>query len=1045
MIRRYLPVLLLCICFYNFSECFATVRIDSVHTTVSRCPNSGTITVFATTDKPPMLYSITAGPELRPYQSDSIFVGLFPGTYEITVTDVSGITATRNVIVKGSNYVVPDFSPTTKNPTCPNGSDGQIIGHPNDAMGRKPYSWVLTNINTGAVTAQATDTFNNLSTAQYTLRMYDSCQNFVTRTIYITNDDTVFRLMQSMNMTSAKIGCDSTRITFYFNSNKSSYNHPLKLTVYYNHTSVVHYVRPILWYTNYPVYGVNTFQIKDSIANFTYGNIFTFLLEDTCNFHMSSPVIHTPAYIFTVYLWYLDTASCTGNLGAILDLYHNVYPPNNYTYQTVKYPLSFTMLDVDSNKIVQSDTIYSGLINITPKVAGRNYLITIKDGCGQVYAFDTIWPVPGQVYVNYITYPGCIDSTAGKEIRMFGFGPGLKLEILSGPSFLRSTKSKYAYFDSIVYPKAFTHFQNGIVLTGNTYIVLYRSVLIKNLPMGTYSYRITDSCGHILNGSFTVFPNELTLLNHTFSFKKGCLGQNVLRFGMNSRNMTRSEIWIYNKDHFLRYHAGNNLPIFLDSLTSVDSGKYTIRINYDFGYAASPIDNNIDDCWIINDSVQIPSYERPSVSSYSIIYCNGNRYAELHPDSTKGIPPYQYEVISGPRTYSVQSSNVFNFIPPGDYVSRIIDACGNSNILNFGVDTLIFPPITKLGSSCLGGSVKLFYPSSPFFIYQWTKPDGSIYIGDTLIIQGVTSADTGAYNVTRYTNINNCKDTLMTTYHLTSNSGIVLSRVICAGQQVLQGTHVYTQPGTYFDTIPSPGCDTIYTLNLSVLPISLITIDTTICVGRNFQIGNHIYNIPGNYSDTLVAANSCDSIIILHLNIEQQISLQVSASRNIVPPGDTVQLLASSNVPVTFNWTSTATLNNDSIYNPIANINNPSWIYVQAIGAQAYHGCVNSDSVFIDIYHTCSASDVFIPNSFTPNNDGVNDIFKVRSSVLQSGLLRVYDRWGNKVFETNDLSKGWDGIYHGEPAVQDAYGYYFEGMCVNGETLFLKGNVTLLR
>src|SRR4051794_9891218 len=92
---------------FHFGKCFSTVTIDSIHTTISRCPNNGTITVFARTDKLPMLYSITAGPELRPYQSDSVFKGLFPGSYEVSVTDVIGETATRIAVIIGAGYTEP--------------------------------------------------------------------------------------------------------------------------------------------------------------------------------------------------------------------------------------------------------------------------------------------------------------------------------------------------------------------------------------------------------------------------------------------------------------------------------------------------------------------------------------------------------------------------------------------------------------------------------------------------------------------------------------------------------------------------------------------------------------------------------------------------------------------------------------------------------------------------------------------------------------------------------------------------------------------------
>ena len=84
-----------------------------------------------------------------------------------------------------------------------------------------PYSWVLTNVTTGISITQASDTFNNLFPAQYTLRMYDSCQNFV-MTIDINNDPSVFQFTPFRWYTD-KVGCDSTKTRIFFFSNKDSY------------------------------------------------------------------------------------------------------------------------------------------------------------------------------------------------------------------------------------------------------------------------------------------------------------------------------------------------------------------------------------------------------------------------------------------------------------------------------------------------------------------------------------------------------------------------------------------------------------------------------------------------------------------------------------------------------------------------------------------------------------------------------------------------------------------------------------------------------
>lgn len=98
--------------------------------------------------------------------------------------------------------------------------------------------------------------------------------------------------------------------------------------------------------------------------------------------------------------------------------------------------------------------------------------------------------------------------------------------------------------------------------------------------------------------------------------------------------------------------------------------------------------------------------------------------------------------------------------------------------------------------------------------------------------------------------------------------------------------------------------------------------------------------------------------------------------------------------------------------------------------------------------------EVLVPNVFTPNNDDVNDEFRVYSELIAAGtdflevdLMRVYDRWGNKVFEGSGAEAVWDGNYKGKPAPSDAYMYIiqvsFPGL--GEEVRVLKGDVTLLR
>ena len=110
------------------------------------------------------------------------------------------------------------------------------------------------------------------------------------------------------------------------------------------------------------------------------------------------------------------------------------------------------------------------------------------------------------------------------------------------------------------------------------------------------------------------------------------------------------------------------------------------------------------------------------------------------------------------------------------------------------------------------------------------------------------------------------------------------------------------------------------------------------------------------------------------------------------------------------------------------------------------NGCTATDEVVIEVRTArCDETDVFVPNAFTPNNDGNNDIFRVRSNFIDELEMLVYDRWGQEVFRTTDPAAGWDGTFKGVELAPDAYAYYIRVRCINSVEYKKKGNVTLLR
>ena len=93
----------------------------------------------------------------------------------------------------------------------------------------------------------------------------------------------------------------------------------------------------------------------------------------------------------------------------------------------------------------------------------------------------------------------------------------------------------------------------------------------------------------------------------------------------------------------------------------------------------------------------------------------------------------------------------------------------------------------------------------------------------------------------------------------------------------------------------------------------------------------------------------------------------------------------------------------------------------------------------------CDETDVYIPNAFSPNGDGVNDILYVRSNYIDEFTMIIYNRWGQEVFKTSSLGQGWDGKFNNQDLSPDAYAYYILVKCTDGEEYTKRGNISLLR
>jgi gliding motility-associated-like protein len=161
--------------------------------------------------------------------------------------------------------------------------------------------------------------------------------------------------------------------------------------------------------------------------------------------------------------------------------------------------------------------------------------------------------------------------------------------------------------------------------------------------------------------------------------------------------------------------------------------------------------------------------------------------------------------------------------------------------------------------------------------------------------------------------------------------------------------------------------------------------------------------------------------------------------------GLTIPLMYSPNASI-FNWTPDPTLSCTDCANPIAS---PKFTTTYKVKVTDENGCITSRNITVIVL--CNDKNFFIPNTFSPNNDGANDKFYPRGKGLDHiQALRIFNRWGEMVFEkrnfpANDAASGWDGTYKGKTAVIDTYIYMIDIICENATIITYKGNITLIR
>lgn len=259
----------------------------------------------------------------------------------------------------------------------------------------------------------------------------------------------------------------------------------------------------------------------------------------------------------------------------------------------------------------------------------------------------------------------------------------------------------------------------------------------------------------------------------------------------------------------------------------------------------------------------------------------------------------------------------------------------------------------------------------------------------------------------------------------------------------------YTQSGTIVDTVRNAlGCDSIYaTMKITVYPNDPIiqALEYNGCDSVVFR--NTVYKASTIVRDSFQNYLGCDSLVIEHRIVIQNFELNITADPPEPVLTEYVALTTSANIP---DYQVNAWLP-QALFPRQTTIDNSFFIQQSdtiTVVATSPLGCIDTAKIYIKA--DTLKPFVFMPNAFSPNNDGLNDFFEAyfyNKSGYTIQSFRVHDRWGKLVYIVQRGKKvSWDGNYNnGKPAVPGVYFWYIDVEFIDGTKSIYKGDVTLLR
>jgi gliding motility-associated-like protein len=473
----------------------------------------------------------------------------------------------------------------------------------------------------------------------------------------------------------------------------------------------------------------------------------------------------------------------------------------------------------------------------------------------------------------------------------------------------------------------------------------------------------------------------------------------------------------------------------------------------------------------VTASATVSSSSGMTATATSTASSCGNNDGTATANPSGGTSPYTYSWSTSPA----QTGQTATGLAPGNYSVTITDNAGctataSATVTNSGG---LSATSSSTNASCNGfaDGTATATPAGGTTPYSYSWNTTPAQTGQT-----ATGLSAGNYTVT-ITDATNCTvtESVTITEPAPINVSITGNTSICPGNSTTLTasggtTYVWnngqttssvtvspTTDSTYAVTVTSGSCSAADSVTVTMLSASAgMSGDSIICVGETTTLsafGGSAYNwSTGDTTSNISASPTADAVYAVTITtvcgpIVKSVLVKVNASPTNVSAGNdttivlgnTVELSATGGTSYLWN---TGNNNSNIVVNPSENT--MYWVTVTDS-----NGCFTVDTVLVIVELRYVA---YVPNVFSPNSDGENDVLYVRGFGIETLRFTVYDRWGEIVFDTGkefqwtgDRTIGWDGTLRGKPMNTAVFVYVLEGIFKNGTEFFDKGNVTLIR